>query len=930
MKCLEELLEVKNLIGSVISYEYNSQNIFVRMTKDEKHIEIRFFVNEYYPINAPSIKVMNCYDADIASKIQSRMNEFFLHSKLNKLFYVSLIDIYTTIWPVMEPKNWSSNSITNSYEINKLLAQNSIRSELRDGWIAQRLKSHHNGDQMQKDIVIDQFLVYLLYILTHNSCDLSECAHLLEYSFKLINPPSYQIHKIPITIREVIESSPYAFPSIKGVLLSQSQMIPYGNQPITKSIRILTDFCVLHVWRDGLVRAHNKVDGRSYTVQCIVLNNKEESDKTSGFFSSLKNLIFRYIARYYDSWIQEYDQESAMIIDQVFQISSSNIWGYLFVQWDDLKGHSLDEIYRTKQFFIDSKRQWGISREILELLNYIDLSNITLFRFVHPCNIFIQTNGEILFGAFEYPKDEFFDLLSDPYRKDLSSPDSKSVIFAYGIIFFQIWFPFSSSQERINTISSIIDSKILPKDWCEAFPMQSKVMSLILQDPVKRITASDLMNTQLVQSSDGDQSKSQKVLRMISNDKNAVTPLLNAFFSKSRRPPFRIHDSSQRYSFSMKNGYLLSKMRELFAKYAIANDAKYIEVPVITNLNDSSSNEIPLMSANGQVFCLNSIPMKSISRILNEKNIKSGKFFAFFNQYSDTKGRYIEESEALVYFIVHATFSHIPICNCLTFVANFIHELFPFLNCPIKAEILTSAISSDILSLFEKRSGFSATDFVDFVKKSKSHSNPMIKILMMIISMSSNRIEWKLSYSVDSTNQSLMSIRIHLEQPLGEIITYQNRYASSVSDSPFITRCRMHVSQFFRICDPFLLTKKNYILYMIITSNKWSINAEEKDVLSNEDWNRSYICLAPLMASLRSKSIGVFIANNDSYSISHHRTQADSLDYFAYAVSSVDSSDQSTTKIIVFSRRFDQAWVEKIKSINIKKVNISIDFETEE
>ncbi|OHT12431.1 hypothetical protein TRFO_17696 [Tritrichomonas foetus] len=250
---------------------------------------------------------------------------------------------------------------------------------------------------------------------------------------------------------------------------------------------------------------------------------------------------------------------------------SQNQTSFLFMQMEYCPGRSLDELFRDDSFFQDTNKQWKITREILEGLQYLHKQGI-IHRDMKPSNIFIDENGNAKIGDFglsrkaavsgnEVKNDNLDGQThiseeagsgiqgSFPYTAPevLKGGDygTSSDMYSFGVILFEIWCQFSTMSERARILKQLTDDHQLPAAWLAQYPNVAQMVQLLIKpSPDKRPSASYLLQSKLIPSVNVELTNEDisDLLRAIKSGtiqtSTSATTVLDALFSETRKSKF--------------------------------------------------------------------------------------------------------------------------------------------------------------------------------------------------------------------------------------------------------------------------------------------------------------------------------------------------------------------------------------------------------
>ncbi|XP_076899148.1 eIF-2-alpha kinase GCN2-like [Bidens hawaiensis] len=309
----------------------------------------------------------------------------------------------------------------------------------------------------------------------------------------------------------------------------------------TLSSRYLNDFEELRPIGHGgfghVVLCKNKLDGRQYAVKKIRLKDKSQplDDRILREVATLSRLQHQHVVRYYQAWFETGDagcysdatwgsRTAASSSFSYIDHSSTEVVGqdnkvgtYLYIQMEYCP-RTLRQMFESYTQF-DKKSPWHLFRQIVEGLAHIHSQGI-IHRDLTPNNIFFDARNEIKIGDFglaKFLKLEQLDQDLDPAETTGVSVDGtgqigtyfytapeieqrwpkineKADMYSLGIVFLELWHPFSTGMERHVVLSDLKKKGELPSDWVAEFPEQAALLrQMMSSSPSDRPSATELL-----------------------------------------------------------------------------------------------------------------------------------------------------------------------------------------------------------------------------------------------------------------------------------------------------------------------------------------------------------------------------------------------------------------------------------------------------
>ncbi|XP_019168429.1 PREDICTED: eIF-2-alpha kinase GCN2 isoform X3 [Ipomoea nil] len=313
------------------------------------------------------------------------------------------------------------------------------------------------------------------------------------------------------------------------------------NPLSSPSSRYLNDFEELQPLGHGgfghVVLCKNKLDGRQYAVKKIRLKDKNPplNDHILREVATLSRLQHQHVVRYYQAWFETgiSGSSDAMWGSRTFlsssfsckDVSSSDAFGnenklestYLYIQMEFCP-RTLRQKFESYSDF-DKDLAWHLFRQIVEGLAHIHGQGI-IHRDLTPNNIFFGARNDIKIGDFGLAK--FLKL--EQLDQDLDAAETigisvdgtgqvgtffytapeieqgwpkineKADMYSLGVVFFELWHPFSTAMERHVILSDLIQKGELPPTWVAEFPEQESLLRRMMSSsPSDRPSATELL-----------------------------------------------------------------------------------------------------------------------------------------------------------------------------------------------------------------------------------------------------------------------------------------------------------------------------------------------------------------------------------------------------------------------------------------------------
>ncbi|KAK1319028.1 putative serine/threonine-protein kinase GCN2 [Acorus calamus] len=290
-----------------------------------------------------------------------------------------------------------------------------------------------------------------------------------------------------------------------------------------------------------VVLCKNKLDGRQYAVKKIFLKDKNLpiNDKILREVATLSRLQHQHVVRYYQAWFET----------EVGGCYGDNTWGsrtaessscsytgaistnsvglenkqestFLYIQMEYCP-RTLRQVFESFYGPFDKEVTWHLFRQIIEGLAHIHSQGI-IHRDLTPNNIFFDARNDIKIGDFGLAKflkleqldhDQNFTVDATGVSMDgtgqvgtyfYTAPEieqgwpqinEKVDMYSLGVVFFELWHPFSTAMERYAVFSDLKQKGLLPPAWVAEFPEQASLLRrLMAASPSDRPSATELLH----------------------------------------------------------------------------------------------------------------------------------------------------------------------------------------------------------------------------------------------------------------------------------------------------------------------------------------------------------------------------------------------------------------------------------------------------
>ena len=915
------------LVKGISVAQTSPQSYEITVSPNNQSLTFSFYI----PTNFPSVPPIFAIESSSCNVSQQKKEEINLKikecctftKKQNGFFLMVINEIIS----LLSPQNdvIEEIRIPDSIETSRLKNEATLNQNISDEWIRNRTNSFQFPKKNDVDkITRDSLMIYCFFRACSGNYSLDECANILIYQYKVIKSPGPPISSIPVIVSNFFENYKEA-PSYLQELFQNnenrtSQTLPFFN-----------DFTVISLCAPSVVKARNRVDRRIYAIKVIHLKHQTTIPPE---ITQLTQLQHRYIVRYYNSWISDANSEESKAISETFCLSPTikEPASFLFIQMDYLSGTPLSKMLHDPHFFELRGLQWKIARQVVEALQYLHSHNV-VHNSMTTTNIIIDGDNAKIGDFSDKTKSPPF-----PYCDPRGVSDSKSDMFGFAVVFFEMWYPFSNENERINILTKLVNNAEIPDNWRKVFPLQAQIVMLLLQNEQNRPHAMDLLP--LIQSNDfeRDSTDSNQLTKAISHGniklESHAPEILASLFHESRKLPFQLskfinprikaantfsklektHLHEKRGSGnhigmlegkdSSENNIALfnvtkafeSHIIETFFKIAKLFDAKYCVSNIIQPVSDDSPTI--LMTNDGVLHGTQS----STSCLKFPSQISSRTFTRFFSLKESIDQ--INENDVLSFDTVLQnpdTFSN-HLCyyfDHIYFMMTYLNEVFP--DSSKQVEIVTIAIAQWLNQINQKKK---ILTFESFLKIFKSHKekNPQIEDEIANLKLLVSYFETRMSGKDSNTSKELtfyvgaslprnflqkkqmkrFSIDFFVDKCfIGRTFRSQRIVPNSKSQSILSTRLLVLkcLSQFTYGTNFKGKSVKEVFIIIVCSPFQQSDSMESipRCVYPTKEWRNSYLQMQAISSLFRKNGISTSFAPNDGESISYHLNEASAL-----------------------------------------------------
>lgn len=939
----DEIKVIRKMLGedSVVCIGSCEFQIFVQ--KNQRRIDLHFICSEFYPEIPPTVTFSTQDSTQLNDDIQECLQNITTYLRNIPFLEYCVQEVYRIISTQKNSSVSSIISIPNTNEVNKLLIDSLLLEDVRKQWITDHVAHIDQETRVPRNVRL-AFLSYLLHKASKSKLSLQDCASIFSIQ---------DIDSIEETVHKVLRSAPISITQQLDNSSDDTQIQVTGSQ-------FFDEYYVINLISPGLVRARSITDHRDYSIRASF---SEDDQNFSYSFENLTSIQHKYISRYSQYWIESFGPENAFAFSKTFGMSIPNSligsrFQIRFIKMEYCYGLPLIECFHLPKFFYNEAFIWKIMNQILEAVYVIHSKNFTNI-YLSSENIFVDFGeGQIKIGDFSsFTKSPQFpyidpDLLnsdktnqnSDQSEQDIihfSVSSKKNYLFAIGVLFFEMCHPFSSSEERSAILTKLWKTRHVPESWANIFPLQARVVELLLQPAENRPSAIEISRSKLIPVK-STQYSLKTILSAISygslNLMRSAPQVLDALFATSRRSTFRLQEFISNKNDPGK-GNFDGRLTLAFFNLCACFGAKLFFSPII-----GSYPQLPIMTNDDTMQGLRTSTSQNLIQWIEKNNISTGRFFSRNVVFSPSKnGNSIDENISLSFDIVGEPNIVESYVTCLQIVKGILKSVSE--NHSIKILVISSQLinSLDALGLLENMSAFyfnynssninkliSRIESISLSDPSKAENSRIAKETLIFIRRIFDPLSNFFENSVISLNIKKNKIEIYKS-------SYPYIYLKTAKNSKLfafiapmlckianeIITLRMFGQELFNDSQNEIINQQNQSLIYIIPTTETLSNSPieliKHPLIPPQEWTSLFVNAMKIAEAIRENGFTVDICKNDGKPVSIIMKEAFSSDIRNYIIFS-NAKEQKTA--IIHSRYINPSEIETILKTHVKDINI--------
>ncbi|OHT00146.1 hypothetical protein TRFO_33278 [Tritrichomonas foetus] len=872
------------------------QSYQVTMTQNDQSISLTFFIPTKYPSVAPLCSISDSNNINNIAEIESRVKECctFIKNQEN-LFLMIILEIRSILWNEIDSSSQDVR-FPDSIETSRLIVETTLNQNIGDEWIRKRINSFQPPKPFGQDkLTRDALLIYCFFRACSGDYSLEECAHILTTQFHAIEPPCPPISSIPMLISNFLDD----YKTLPAYL---QDLFQAADNNASQTMSFFNDFTVISLCAPSVVRARNRVDRRIYAIKVIFL--KDKTTVLPPEITQITQLQHRYIVRYYNSWINECNADDSRSISDAFCLSPpiKTPANFLFMQMDYLNGKPLSEMLHDPHFFEMSGFQWRITQQILEALHYLHSHN-----FVHNS----MTTTSIIVDNENAKMGDFSDrtkLPPFPYCDPRGVMDIKSDMFAFGVVFFEMWHPFQSEDERLRILTKLVKNGEVPEQWSVVFPLQAKIVSLLMQPEQNRPLAIELLPLIPTNEVEKDSSDLLQLTKAISAGnlklESHAPEVLASLFMESRKLPFRLNDfHNPREIFSTgdeQNGTIQDLTRGFetfmilnFYRIAQTFGAKFYVSNFLQPLSDKEGI-VTIMSQDGVLHGLKSSCTLSYVNMVKSQKIQSLKTCTRITTLHESTGSVdrISEDDILSFDTVSKKKSIYNYFDHMQFIVQYIATVFPASIYKLTLRISHTPLMKWLNTRYPKITNMKLDYFRNVIRRSDEDTseidqyieelNILVSFITRAVQLIARPFELPIIINSSAPTKKIGTGFVIKITVANTVVAYSGcvTYKNEQKEMPWITSTRillLNALSTFKLGKNYKPNANEVFIVLVCQPFQPTepLQTIPRKVYPGKVWSNAYVQMQPIVSQIRRNNIAASFAPNDGESVQHHMNEAE-------------------------------------------------------
>jgi hypothetical protein len=716
-------------------------------------------------------------------------------------------------------------------------------------WLSARFSLHPANEP---ETLRAAFMTYVLFRACRGSQSLSECGSYLVDSLRVIDPPLPDVAAVPRLIGRVLDKS-------------RGRSLVRLFRPHATCTSFFNDFVVVSLHSPGVVSARNMVDGQLYTVKVVCSPNLANTNE----LTVLTTLQHSSLVRYCNFWVDDCGEAECRLISETFCLDPpvGGPSSFLFVQMDRCDGRSLEERLRKLNFF-ESRVEWVVARQILDAMRYLH-SNGFVHRAIATRNMF--------FDDMTAKLTDFNPALTFPAKAKADSNEFAADVTAFGVLFFELWYPLPSRE----TVAEMIRSGQPPADWSELFPLQAAIVRMALRPANANKFAVTLLGSKLLPSEErGDDQNLSGVMSAISTGPMSQwKEILDVLFAPSRRAPFRFKEGLR--EIEGRAGKFAIFCMSQFARVALAFGAKYFDAPVVGPVTLDGA-AIDVMMSDGSLHGLRQSVWCDLERFVASSGINSLMVFSHLVVCSQsTHGEpEIGESDMLAFNVVAREGDLEGLWKCVAFVKELLLAIFK--DQPIDVTFTHKKLQEQLSKCEPSAGKRQAAERIARLRGRSKDADRALAECKLITDKVAALTNGKVVLVLGRAPEPRTSVRISMTGRLGISAEIRRIDCDNHVVIHLAQICLDQLASLWRA--PAKLRPKQIEVIFVITYDPLETDKIRREQYDDTKWQKAFVETQLIAAELRKQDVATSVAPNDGRPANVHRPEVNEMSITMIAI----------------------------------------------